>query len=77
MFLDETTDSSEFSIFVRHKLGAKWYLHGLNVTIPLQSNTTDIHSIYVDISKKITATKTYQFKKSQVFQEEALNEARG
>ena len=45
--------------------------------IPSQSNATYILSIYVDISNKFTATKPYQFKKSQVFPGEALNEALG
>ena len=47
------------------------------MTIPLQSDATYNHSIYVDTANKITATKPYQFKKSQVFPEEALKEACG
>ena len=76
-FLDETTHSSEYNIFICHKLGAKWYLHGLNVTISFHSDATDICSVYVDISKKVTATKHSPFKKSRVVPGEALNEARG
>ena len=60
-----------------HKWGAKWYLHVLNVTIPSQSDATDIFSICVDIAKNVTATKPSQLKKSQVFPEEALNEGCG
>ena len=47
------------------------------MTIPLHSNATYIHSIYIDIANKFTATKPYQFKKSQVVPEEAFNESRG
>ena len=63
--------------FVCHKWGSKWCLQGLNVTIPFQSDETYICSIYVDIYKKVTYTKPYQFKKSQVVPEEAFNESRG
>ena len=53
------------------------YLHGLNVIIPSHSDATDIRSINVDISKKVTSNKASEFKKSQGFPEEALNEASG
>ena len=47
------------------------------MAIPSQSDVTDICSIYVEIYNKVTATKPYKFKNSQVVPEEALNESRG
>ena len=47
------------------------------MTILLQSDATYICLIYVDIDKKVTANKPYQFKKNQFAPEESLNEARG
>ena len=47
------------------------------MTIPSQSDATDIRYIYVGIAKKFTASKTSKFKKSQVFPDGAFNEARG
>ena len=77
MFLDEITHISEYTLFICHKWGAKWYLQGLNGTIPSQSDETYICSIYIDIDKKFTASKLYQLKKSQVVPEEALNKTHG